>query len=240
MKKLMELFFIVLFGSLIGMSSVNATPITLNVSGIVTTTDSVAVAPGDIYSADFVYETDSSLATTSASVFLGIDGYIFEGGTYGATIDIGPFSVSTIGAGVGMFVANNVAASDLDFALSQPLSLIPSDGIYDLFSLFTGNLSGSVGTSVWLLGNSNMLADTSIPVSANDLLTSPDFISGIFTFETGDLFRTYTEGDIIPVADTTPPPGTPGTPGTGTIPAPGTIWLVGLGLVALFRVLQKQ
>lgn len=196
----LAVFAIVLSNSFI--SPVLATPITTSFDTTVQFTSGIAgVNVGDSFSGSFTYDNDSAAATSvfSPPRLCGfgetcadqvITNYQFSDPAYTANISTPSLSYSSE-YGVSVNVFNNFTMPSGLFSEEFTFGMLSNPGTYDFISI-AGSL-GSIGASLFniiggstdlpeisfgimFVGNENMLADTSLPVSIDDLLNSSDFI----------------------------------------------------------------
>ena len=251
----LAVFAIVLSNTFISQAS--ATPITTSFDTTVQYTSGIAgVNVGESFSGSFTYDNDSAVATSvidQNSCFGGVfcsvisTTYQFSNSIYSVNIYTPSISYSVAGASVS--VMNDVYATTL---FNNEPGMLSNQGSYDYVSIYgaIGSLSGSgdslISFGIQFVGNNNMLSDTELPISIDNLLNDPDFI-GIslrlsqYALEENDFacspdIQSFClGGDLFPVQT-----GYIYGEEVSAIPTPATLLLIAPGLLALVKLSKRN
>ncbi|MDH5594400.1 MAG: hypothetical protein OEY68_08360 [Gammaproteobacteria bacterium] len=256
----LAVFAIVLSNSFISQAS--ATPITTSFETTVQSTSGIpGVNVGDNFSASFTFDNDETAASSVLSPICGFGGcfktYRFTDPVYTGNVSTPSLNYSSDG-GIAVGVFNDFTMPSGLFGSSYELGILGNPDIYDFIMIGGGwgsigeniDLSGNttniseIGFSLLFIGNSNLISDTSLPLSIDELLSDPDFIGSalllsLYELQQASSFCSGTNSCL----------GGGGVPveiahiygeEVSAIPTPATLLLIAPGLLALVKLSKRN
>lgn len=255
----------------------SATPVTTSFDTTVKFTSGIAgVNEGDGFSGSFTYDNDQIVASSSNDFGCGFGivctdpvatFYRFSDLAYAGNVSTSSFN--HIGTGVYVNVFNDHVTPSGFLQEQFTLGMLSSPETYDLIVI--GSSYGGLGLStalisptgelvefpemffgVMFVGNSNLLTDTALPLSIEDIINSPDFIGtalSLSRYELQEYQQAFPCVDAVSEEDSFCLGGVGEIPvQTGyiygeevnAIPTPATLLLIAPGLLVLMKLTRKE